>query len=457
MQKVIKQILLLFLIGSSMRLSADEYEIPSRPQIPALYETVRSAYGSTNADLTISTSYHPYKDTVTVKLNPAVSGYSQGKYSFSFYGNNSIQNGDKNFDYGLHRFFISTGIKNFSLGTGFGYDYDNEEELEVSESYTYSGNSIVTIHSDLLIEDWDENSVFGNVNGCVSLEQFRKLIFGIEMIYSVKRGVDYREQSEYSRNILNYSRSDISFNNYGSGAYRYRLKAGIGFMKEYISKKNSKRLIAADLLYESKREHSDLAVIDHVRPLFFEKMADNVQFSGRNNYLNSIDLSLYLSEGDPDAAGKIDSSRKKIDFNLKYMNVSLGFSGIKKKIRSLNQWMTDDIYYGVNERASTRYPLRLKWSTCSDLRLFSRFRFRLLAEADGKMELFENRAISGDCRLNVIPYIGCAIPFLNNLFFDLNFTSTNIAIELSGGENQFSTVFDLYSQLCIQLRISIKK
>lgn len=457
MQKVSKQILLLCLAGVTMQLPADEHEFSSRPQIPAIYETVRSAFGSTSADFTISTSYHPCIDTVTAQFNPSISGYSYGKYSFSFYGNNSIRSGNDNFDYGLHRFFISGSIKKFSLGTGFGYDYDNKKIFEINEFYTCSGNSIVKIHNSLSIEDWEENSLFGNVNGCISLGQWNKLIFGIEMIYSVKRGVEYREQSEYSCNFLNYSRSDINFNSYGNGAYNYQFKAGVGLLREYLSKRNRKRLIAADLLYERERAHSDLAVIDHVRPLFFEKMADNVQFSAGNNYLNSIALSLYVAECDPDVAFMNDSGRKKTDLNLRYMNVSLGFSGIKKKIRSLNQWMTDDMYYGVNERASTHYPFRLNWNTSADLHLFSRFRFRLQTDAEGQMEFLENNVIVGDCKLNVIPYIGCGIPFLSNYFFDLNFSAATFSCGMYGGEDQFMTVFDLFSRFCIQLRVSIKK
>lgn len=456
-QKIIKQFLLLCLAGITVQLTAVEHELPSRPQIPAMYETVRSAYGSTSADLKISTLYHPYTDDITAKLKPAISGYSYGKYSYSFYGNNSIKNGHNNFDYGLHRFFVSGNIKNLSLGTGFGYDYENKKILEINEGYTYTGNSINKIHNILSIEDWEENSLFGNVNGSISLEQWKKLIFGIEMIYSVKRGIEYREESEYPPNFFNYSRSDIKFNNYGNGAYNYQLKAGIGVLKEYLSKRNRKRLIVADLLYERERAHSDLAVIAHVRPLFFEKMADNVQFSGRNNYLNSIALSLYISECDPDAAFMNSRGRKTTDLNLRYMNVSLGFSGIKKKIMSLNQWMTDDMYYGVNERESTHYPFRLNWNTSADLQFFSRFRFRLQTDAEGKMEFLENNVIVGDCKLNIIPFIGCGIPFLSICFFDLNFSAGNLTCELSSGKDQFMAGLEYFNRYCVLMRVSIKK
>jgi hypothetical protein len=432
-------------------------EIPSQPQIHPLFDAVKSEYGSITAGLNTYLTYDPFSDEIAEEFYPAISGSALGKGSFSFYGKNTICNGSHPFDYGMHKLFIKNKTGKFQFSTGIGYDYDGKRETEVFESIESSGNTIVGKNNCLIIEVWDENSIFGNINGFTPIDQWKKMLFGVEMVYSAKRGMEYQEQSEYARNAYIDSRDDIQFYNYDNGAYSYVFKAGAGLLKEFISKRGNRKLSVITLIYQRNREHSALSVIENVHSSFFQKLPDNIQFSGKDNFLNSIALDFLLSERDPDAFYLNDSKKRIINVNLKSMNIELAKTGIRNKTRSLNQWNTDDTYFGIAERNSTHYPLTLKGDAVSEIQFFSCFHLRLQTDIDGMLEFYARNKVIGKCILHTIPSIGCTQLIKNEVLIDLNFSNIDLDCGILGDMNQTNFGLDLLYHYIFQLRISLVK
>lgn len=436
---------------------ADELRAPSQPQIPLLFEAASSSYSLSIVDLNTFFPINIPFNRTEFHVYSAASQPCAGKGIISFYGENDIQSGEKKFDFGSHQLYFHTTIGNAIFGVGAGYDYDSKNNIKILETTKMNGSSVSEKNNCLYINDWEENSFFGNVNGSLVLDKNERLLLGIEMTHSVKNGVEYSETAEYSTDVYQGFQDNITSFNYDAGAYRNKLSAGTGILYEYQSKRGGERLRLFSIKYNQELEHSDLLPISGVKSYFFSSEPDDIQFSGKNNSSRSLALDLLLSERSPDKVYLENVHEKTVNMYVKFVNFALQYEEICKSILSINQWNMNDIYYGVDEKKSKHYPLSFLVNNVTDCILFGNFRIRFDSHFDGNVELYSKEEFDVRSALEFTPCLGYTLPFRDIVVLDINYYLFPVTTSFEKRKNSFDFGLDVTNTSQLQLRIAILK
>ncbi|HEX2959523.1 MAG TPA: hypothetical protein VHO70_21995 [Chitinispirillaceae bacterium] len=436
-------------------LSADEQKVFSQPPIPSIFTATRSSYSLTDVDLNTSLYNDPLTKRSELHVNSTASQSFSENGLLSIYGNDFIQTGkNKSYDFGPHALFYSAKKGIVIAGVGIGYDYDRTKKSVISETVNLSGGTISDKNSILSICDWEENSIFANVNGSLKIVDTKKLLFGIEIDHTVKNGIEYNETSQYSTDTYLDFQDNITYFNYGDGAYKNRLSAGVGLLHEYLSKSGLERLFVASMIYEQEIEQSSMSLLDGVQS-YFSVIPDNIQFSEKNNYRNSITLELLLSEQLPDQIYLNISQHSIARMYSRYLSVAIQYSGVRNAIRSVNQWNLNDTYYGTETKKSQHYPLALTIMNVTDLILFRNFHVRFDSHFNGMIEFYSTNQVVGSCDLECIPSLGFTLPVKKTVLLDVNYSPFPVYINFKGMENWFDLGFEIPLRNIVQLRVAL--
>jgi hypothetical protein len=437
--------------------STDELRAPSQLKIPALFETVSASYSLSPATLNTFFPINPSSKSTELKIYSTALQPCLRAGSFSVYGNDCIRSGENRFDFGSHQLYFHNAIGKILFGVGTGYGYDSKNDVKLHETISMNGSSVSEKNSYLYINDWEENSFFGNINGLLNYKSTRRFLFGFEMTHSVKRGVEYSETAEYSTNVYSGFQDNIIYFNYGARAYRNILSAGTGLLHEYLSKRGTKRFRLISLKYQQDIEHSDLLPLQGVRSYFLNSAADNIQFSEKNNRNKSLGLDILLSERFPDKVYLENTHDKNVRMYLKYLNFAIKYEEIIKSISSINQWNMDDIYYGFDEKKSRHYPLSVTVNNVTDCILFRYFRVRFDSHLDGLVELYSKEQIGWKCTFHFTPCLGFTLPVKDIAIVDINYFLFPVTTGYSEKHNSMEFWFDIPFTNLLQLRIAILK
>ncbi len=432
-------------------------QVPSQSQIPSLFESAASSYSLSKVDLNSTLPVYPQTIGTDIQLDLMASHSCFGNGSFSVYGKDNIRSGEKRFDFGSHQLFFHNTIGNCVLGVGAGYDYDGENDIKIDETVIMNGSIVSDKNRYLYINDWEENTFFGNVNGSVHINDKERLLFGVETAHTIKDGVEYRETTEYSTDMFLGFQDNITCFNYGNGAYRNRLAAGVGLLREYMSKRGYERLRFASLKYQQSIEHSDVSLIDGVRSYFFSSGPDNIQFSGKNNKSRSIVFDVLLSERFPDKIYLQHDRKKTVEIFPRFVKFTLQYEENRKSILSINQWNMNDVYYGVNERKSKHYPLSIMTYNVTDCIFLRKFRVRFDSHLDGIIERYPNGMVEGECVLICTPALGCTLPIRDIALLDINYFLFPVTTGYKGNNHSFNFGLDVSFSNVLQLRVVILK
>jgi hypothetical protein len=445
--------LLLFVFESVAQIPDDLFGDP----ISSLFEVVKSKYEGTLLGLNTYITTIPSEKNYTINFLPVASNRLSSNKTILFYGKDAIMAGENTYDYGLHKLFFKKDWEQISFSTGIGYDYDGVNELYVGEAINTTENRIFESHKTLLINKWIENSIFANVNSTLHYSPQKWLISGVEIVHSIKNGIEYVEKNESTLNSLREYNDIIHYHNYDKGAFKNRLTIGAGLLKEFLSKRGNERLFLSYVIYERSREHSNLSVLDGVRSYFNDWVPDNVQFSGKDNHSNSIAVTCALTDRDP---YKLYFDRKwnaHFEVFLKSVDLEVKMSGIVNKTQNANVWNFEGTFYGRTERVSTHYPLTIHGEVISEILMFSFFNLRLDSDLNSTIERYLKNEISSWNDVTISPYIGFTFPIKNRALIDFHYSPIISTVDVSRDNNSFSFGFDVLFHNVFQLRLSLVK
>jgi hypothetical protein len=444
------------IISFTSHLHATIQDDPSQPPIPALFAATKSSYCLVSTELNAFFNKEIFTKQTDLRLYSKVSQACLGNGLISVSGDDFIQNGRKKYDFGPHTLFYSARKGDVAIGAGIGYDYDRIKNVNISEKFDVRGGTISDNYRYLSIRDWEENSLYANVNGSLKIDGTKRYLLGIEMNHTAKNGIEYNETAQYSTDGYRDFQDNITYFNYGDGAYRNQFSMGAGILKECASKRGDERLIVASMIYNHEKEHSNMSFIDNLRS-YFSITPDNIQFSERNNSLNEIELAMLLSERVPEQLFLNVAQYPSARMYSKYLGFSLQYSSIRNTVRSFNQWNMNDIFYATQIKKSMHYPLSLEIKNCTDLILFRNFRVRFDTHFNGMIELYSGQKVGGICELEFLPYLGFTFLLKNTLLFDVNYTPTPVYVNYKGMVNSHDFGFEIPLRNVFQLRIAILK